>query len=114
MHDETTEGNQYFKCDFCLSPWAEDRQMVEGHRGSLICSSCLTLSYRMVHVAKQGEPLPAEPITLTCSLCIERHETRKYWQSPLRPEAYACDRCINQSARILQKDPESGWKIPTA
>jgi len=84
--------------------------MVEGHRGSLICAQCLTLSYQLVINQKAGTKLPP---AVTCALCLEYHEDRTHWQSPINEAAWACNRCINQSARILQKDAESGWKIPT-
>ncbi len=108
MHDIAADGNEYFKCDFCREVWAEDRPMVEGHRGSLICSHCLTVAYSTVWLAKAGVTVSE---TSTCALCLEHHET-PHWDSPLYPGTYACKRCINQSARILQKDVESGWKIP--
>jgi hypothetical protein len=109
MHDTDAEGNEYFKCDFCRNAWAEDRQMVEGHRGSLICSQCLSMAYRVVLLQKSGVTVPE---AVTCTLCIQ-HQESQHWQSPAYETAYACQRCINQSARILQKDPEAGWKIPT-
>ncbi len=108
MHDISADGNEYFKCDFCLEAWAEDRPMVEGHRGSLICSRCLTVAFSTVWIAKAGVTVSETSI---CALCLEHHDT-PHWDSPLNPGTYACKRCINQSARILQKDPESGWKIP--
>jgi hypothetical protein len=108
MHDQDAQGNEFFKCDFCLNPWAEDRQMVEGHRGSLICSRCLTLAYAEV-VAGGGGARP--PAGTTCTLCLEER-TQQHWQSPARPEAWACERCIRQSGQILEKDEESGWKRP--
>lgn len=108
MHDENATGNEYFKCDFCLSPWAEDRQMVEGHRGSLICARCLTLAYAQIVGADSGA---APPEGATCALCLE-DRAQQHWQSPLRAEAWACERCIRQSGQMLEKDPESGWRRP--
>ncbi len=108
MHDESAEGNAFFKCDFCLSPWSEDRPMVEGHRGSLICSSCLTVAYTQVVVNDAGE-LISEGVT--CGLCLEAR-TQKHWHSPMREEAWGCERCIRQSAQTLEKDEELAWKRP--
>ena len=108
MHDQDAQGSEFFKCDFCLSPWAEDRPMVEGHRGSLICAKCLTLAWTEVITNSTGVHLPPE---ITCTLCLEPR-TDLCWHSPARAEAYACRRCVNQSGRILAKDKESGWKIP--
>jgi hypothetical protein len=109
MHDSSASDNDYFKCDFCRNPWADDRPMVEGHRGSLICAHCLTVACAQVLVLKAGSHV-AENIT--CALCLEHHDTL-HWESPLFPGTFACKRCINQSGRILQKDAESGWKMPT-
>lgn len=108
MHDEKAQGNDYFKCDFCLNSWAEDRPMVEGHRGSLICVRCLTLAYSQVVVESAGESAPAGAI---CALCLE-HREQQHWHSPLRDEGWACERCIRQAGQMLEKDPEYGWKRP--
>lgn len=110
MHDTDSNGNEFFKCDFCLQPWAENRPMVEGHRGSLICAPCLGVAFRTVFLLSAGITVPE---AIICKLCLEHHDT-PHWQSPVAPETHACKRCVNQSARILQKDPEAGWKIPTA
>ena len=109
MHDTDAEGNEFFKCDFCHNAWAEDRQMVEGHKGSLICAHCLSVAYQTVFVHKSGTTVPEN---VNCTLCLEHHDT-SHWESPAYAPACACKRCINQSARILQKDPDAGWKIPT-
>ncbi len=96
-----------FLCDFCANHWAEDRQMVEGHRGSLVCSQCLTSAYATVVRDGKGEKVPE---VVTCTLCLE-HKDLPHWKGPLE-NMWACQRCIKQSAAILQKDPESGWKKP--
>jgi len=108
MHDQKAEGNEFFKCDFCLNPWAEDRPMVEGHRGSLICARCLTMAYLEVVTSDAGE---TPPEGVTCALCLE-DRPQKHWHSPVRDEAWACERCIRQSGQTLEKDEESGWKRP--
>lgn len=108
MHDKDAQGSEFFKCDFCHSPWAEDRPMVEGHQGSLICSKCLTLAWIEVISNAGGVTLPEG---IVCKLCLEPR-TDLCWQSPIRSDAYACRRCINQSGRILNKDKDSGWKLP--
>jgi hypothetical protein len=41
-----------------------------------------------------------------------QHQDLPHWQSPIAGGPVACKRCINQSARILETDPESGWKAP--
>ncbi|MCA9287259.1 MAG: hypothetical protein KDA05_01665 [Phycisphaerales bacterium] len=108
MHDPSARGNDFFKCDFCLSAWSEDRQMVEGHRGALICVKCLTLAYAQVVTQDAGQAAPAG---VACTLCLEQR-TQKHWRSPLRDEAWACERCIRQSGQVLEKDPDSGWTRP--
>lgn len=108
MHNTDADGNEFFLCDFCHSPWSEDRPMVEGHRGSLICARCLTVAYRSVLLAGEGEPGE-------CTLCLQYRE-EPCWTSPLEDPTHgaarACGRCIAQSARVLEKDPDSGWKAP--
>jgi hypothetical protein len=83
--------------------------MVEGHQGSLICVHCLTVAFTEVVVNGTGQPL--QPPAL-CALCLEQRAD-PHWRSPLQ-DAWACRRCLKQSAAILEKDPESGWKRPKA
>jgi ClpX C4-type zinc finger len=109
MHDTDKDGNEFFKCDFCRQAWAEDRPMVEGHRGSLVCGPCLALAYRLVHLNNGGETVAEDVV---CTLCLQHHDA-PHWRSPVHESSVACKRCIKQSARVLQKDVESGWKIPT-
>jgi len=108
MHDEHAEGNAYFKCDFCQSPWSEDRPMVEGHRGSLICGSCLSLAWREV-VLGQGGPTPASGDE--CRMCLQTNDA-PHWPSPLDPGALICMECIERAARTLEKDPDTPWNAP--
>ncbi len=108
MHDQACEGNDFFKCDFCRQPWAEDRQMVEGHQGSLICGPCLSVAY--AGVVNAGITV-APPEKILCAMCLEDRDD-SHWQSPAFPETFVCLRCIKQSARMFEKDPESGWKRP--
>ena len=37
-----------FLCDYCGNTWSDDRPMVEGHRGSLVCARCLSLAYGLL------------------------------------------------------------------
>jgi hypothetical protein len=100
-----------FLCDFCGRPWAEDRPMVEGHRGSIICGRCLTVAYAEAVLAGTDDAhRPDEP----CCLCLEAARAEPHWRSPARDQALACRRCIKQSAGVLTKDPDSGWTRPGA
>ena len=107
MHDQSSTGNDFFKCDFCRRPWAEDRPRVEGHQGSLICSSCLSAAYAAVALAGTG----AELAGTKCTMCLEQRKD-PMWRSPLSDDAVICRRCIKQSATTLEKDEELGWKRP--
>jgi len=109
MHDHAATGNDYFKCDFCRRSWAEELPMVEGHQGSLICSECLTAAYALVALRGEGEALQSPSV---CALCLEQRAD-VHWRGPLG-DAWACKRCIKQSAAILEKDAEVGWKKPRA
>lgn len=109
MHNTDAEGNDFFICDFCRQSWAEDRPMVEGHRGSLICGPCLTVAYtELVHLHAG-----AERAKTLCAMCLE-HRDQPQWESPLHPEVHACIRCVRQAAGVMSKDVESGWKRPDA
>jgi hypothetical protein len=90
--------------------------MIEGHRGSCICGRCLTVAYAAVML--QGhEPAPAE---YRCPMCLEDDRDRQAlgragepgWPSPLDQGAVICRRCIEQGARALEREPESGWGRP--
>jgi hypothetical protein len=107
MHDPTAEGVEFFKCDFCRKPWAEDRPMVEGHQGHLVCARCLTTAYLDVVHLGGGHDLAKSG----CTMCLEQRP-EQHWASPLFPDARICRRCIKQSATTLEKDPDSGWRRP--
>ena len=99
-----------FICDFCTQQWSETRPMIEGHRGSLICSNCLTLAYDEVWNHGGGVPAPGESL---CILCLS-HRDELHWESPVNADIRACKRCIKQSVVMLERDPEYGWKRPGA
>jgi len=109
MHDENADGELVFRCDFCTMPWDENRQMVEGHRGSLICSQCLSIAFtELVHLDSGYSPTRTE----SCILCLESDRDGLHWQSPVEPTVIACRRCVKQSAGVLHKDPDIAWKKP--
>jgi hypothetical protein len=107
MHDPTATGADFFVCDFCRKAWAEDRPMVEGHQGSLVCSKCLSLAYMDVVHLGGGH----EQAGLKCTMCLEERKDAQ-WSSPAFGESRICRRCIKQSATVLEKDEEAGWKRP--
>ncbi len=109
MQDRDGEGNLVFRCDFCGSAWDERRPMVEGHRGSLICASCLSIAYtELVHLDSGYAPDRKQ----VCVLCLENGRDELHWASPLDETVLACRRCVKQSAGVLHKDPDSPWKKP--
>jgi ClpX C4-type zinc finger len=95
-------------CDFCGSSWSDQRPMVEGHQGGCVCGSCLSLAYREVVIAEAN----LAPTGYRCILCLEAR-TDPAWASPMREGVHLCKRCIKQSAAVLAKDPDYGWKRPT-
>ena len=109
MHDPASTGTDFFRCDFCRQPWAEDRPMVEGHKGSLVCGRCLALAYADVVHLGGGHEQSGQ----TCTMCLEARAEAQ-WTSPAYPDARICRRCIKQSATTLEKDPESAWRRPAS
>ncbi len=98
-----------FLCDFCGREWDGESPVVEGHRGSLICGDCLAAAYRALVLSAS----PTAAAGYTCTLCIEARPDGG-WRGVGRPEAAACLRCVKQSAAVLAKDKDMGWKRPTA
>ena len=108
MHDVDASGPAFFKCDFCRQPWSDDRPMVEGHQGSLICANCLTIAYTRLVLHHDADTERVD----RCALCLEERDQPGY-TSPLDPAIVACLRCVRQSATTLDKDPDSRWSKPT-
>jgi hypothetical protein len=94
-------------CDFCRAEWTEERPLIEGHQGSIVCGPCLTVAYKQVVLAESD----TGPTGYTCTMCLEQREDPA-WQSPAYPEAVICRRCIKLAAGALSKDKESGWTRP--
>jgi ClpX C4-type zinc finger len=104
-------------CDFCRREWTEALAMVEGHRGSVICGECLSLAFDAIgrteaagEQAADGRGADASEAP-TCRMCLES-KREKMWPGPMDASALACRRCIRQSAGMLEKDAESGWRRP--
>lgn len=85
-----------FLCDFCGRDWARAQPFVEGHHGSCVCGDCL-------RAACAAEP---ETKAFECRLCLERRDELALASG----DAHLCRRCRDQSARTLERDPDSGWK----
>ena len=96
-----------FLCDFCGRAWDGAFPLVEGHKGSLICGSCLTVAYAEVVRGDVGSAAPG----YVCTLCLE-HRDDAGWQSPVRDVAAVCARCLRQAGARLEKDPDWEWTRP--
>lgn len=112
--DENNVQMSDILCDFCRREWTMERPMVEGHRGSCICGDCLRLSYTALVLEKQGNA----PAGYLCTLCRENRDEIGWVPAtipadqPADQPLAACRRCVNQSAAVLAKDKEYGWKKP--
>ncbi len=105
--DETNVQMSDILCDYCGGVWTLERPMVEGHRGACICGECLTLAYRALAIESVGNA----PAGYLCTLCRENRDEIG-WMSPREAGLCACRRCVKQSAGVLAKDPDLGWKKP--
>lgn len=97
-------------CDFCAKEWTDARPMVEGHQGSCICGDCLAEAYRAIVL----HPPPAAQAPARCTLCLEDRDEPTWAATPAAGAARACRRCVRQSAAVLAKDPDFGWRKPEA
>lgn len=106
--DPENASAEDFLCDFCRAHWSQSRPMVEGHRGSLVCGPCLTVAFTELWLAGCGEaPGDGE----VCVMCLAPNGD-PVWRSPMHESAILCKRCAKQSAVMLERDPDSGWKRP--
>lgn len=108
--DPEQMGPEDFICDFCHQTWAEDRPMVEGHKGSLICGRCVTLSHAAVIHHESGE-LPGDHDA--CTTCLMHKHGEPHWRSPAT-DAMICRECVLRSGLMLVKDPDTDWQPPAA
>lgn len=105
-------------CDFCGREWSDSLAMVEGHQGSCICGDCLREAYRSVVLGAGGGGVGPS----RCALCLEEREDPSWTPGAGSPRPAtaapagrrACRRCVKQSAAVLQKDPDLGWRRPEA
>mgnify|MGYP003344320403 CR=1 FL=1 len=89
---------QDFLCDFCGRDWTAAAPFVEGHHGACICGDCL-------RAACAGTDTPC---SFTCTMCRETRDALAH--ACADGPARLCTRCRDQSARTLQRDPDSGWR----
>jgi len=93
-------------CDFCGTDWDEVLPMIEGHHGSVLCLVCLKIA---LAEQKAGED------KYRCTLCLRENipAALPRW-SGKRPEATACQECLEQAARAFNRDPDVDfeWRKP--
>ncbi|GAB4195694.1 MAG: hypothetical protein Kow00105_09940 [Phycisphaeraceae bacterium] len=96
-------------CDFCGTDWDEVIPMIEGHRGSVLCLSCLKSA---LDQATQTES-PFE-----CTLCLSgKPAGTRSWRHPdptpsagLNPNARICWDCVRLAAKGFHKDPDVDFR----
>jgi len=104
-----------FLCDFCGREWSEQRPMVEGHQGALICGACLKVAYAEVLLHKVGDeprPLGEGATREKCVMCLEEGRDELHWRSPVDETKLVCRRCIKMGASTLERDKDSAWTKP--
>ncbi|MBC8202833.1 MAG: hypothetical protein H8E91_03300 [Planctomycetes bacterium] len=95
-------------CDYCQrAAWSLGDPCIEGHRGSIVCGSCLTQAFTDIVLGDKGEP-----VHWKCRMCLELRDQLS-WHSKIDPEATICLRCIKQSATALEKSKHWEWSRPT-
>ena len=95
-------------CDYCeQSAWSLGEPCIEGHQGSIVCGTCLTLAFTDIVINGHGDL-----VDLKCRMCLEVREQTS-WRSKNDPEATICLRCIKQSATALEKSKHWEWSRPT-
>ena len=103
------DGGIVISCDFCGVDWDEVIPMIEGHRGSVLCLTCLKQA--------MGSAVPAKE-AYDCALCLSNKpgET-KCWIHPgaepspgLNAEAKLCWDCMRLAAKGFHKDPDVDFR----
>ena len=112
MHREGINENDVqpedILCDYCgRASWAKGEPVVEGHQGSIICGSCLEMSYNALVVSSSGQQTEQQ-----CRMCLETRQ-QPSWHSEFDPQATICLRCTRQSATALEKSKHWDWSRPT-
>lgn len=96
-------------CDFCGTDWDEVRAMVEGHKGSVLCLTCLEKAL--------ADAAPADE-QFDCTLCLQHRDAGfRRWTHPnpepsegLNADAHLCWDCIRLAAKTFHKDKEVDFR----
>ena len=94
------EGGIIITCDFCGMDWDQEKPMVEGHRGAVMCLDCVKVALSAMADSPDG---------FTCTLCLSSREPGEPLWKPTpvatgNPKAVACGSCIDQTAEAFGKD----------
>ena len=103
------DGGIVISCDFCGTDWDEVVPMIEGHRGSVLCLSCLKAALDLTQPASEA---------FECTLCLSHKPAeKKRWIHPqpqpspgLNPDAVLCWDCIRLAAKGFHKDAEVDFR----
>ncbi|MEX0654932.1 MAG: hypothetical protein WD534_15525 [Phycisphaeraceae bacterium] len=103
------DGGIVISCDFCGVDWDEERAMVEGHQGSVLCLDCLKLAL------DQSEPADE---SFNCTMCLQEREPGKRWWMHPAPqdlpgrnrEAAICWDCVRLAAKTYHKDKDIDFR----
>lgn len=97
------EGALIVSCDFCGTDWDGQSPVIEGHRGSVICLSCLQRALK--DLAPPDGPY-------ACTLCLRERipTTVERWAHSNHPTTYACKSCVLQTADVFDRDPDVEFK----
>ena len=106
MQREETDGI-VISCDFCGTDWDEVKPMVEGHRGAVLCLTCLMHAVEQIEVPETSN---ADSATgkFTCPLCRRENIPADVprWSHPNHGDTIACEDCIRQADGTFGKDPD--------
>ena len=103
------DGGIVISCDFCGADWDENRPMIEGHKGSVLCLACLRLALEQAQPADES---------FDCTLCLQRHEAGvRSWAHPApddlpgrNREACLCWACVRLAAKTFHKDKDTEFR----
>ena len=95
-------------CDYCGdAAWSLGEPCIEGHQGSIVCGSCLTLAFIALVLNKEEIKTKEK-----CRMCLE-HREDPVWLGKIEPIAPICKRCVKQAGGALTKSKLWDWVKPT-